>query len=110
MTLLKQSLEKLFLEDTDKTIYEFALTPWSDFVRLCIEESESGRPLVKAEKLMDGYETEYFYKRRYELQAEQPFLYYISRRKTENANVRIVLACLLAGVAEADIKKRLRGV
>ena len=55
-------------------------------------------------------DAEYFAERKYELEKTEPFLYYVYRRRLECANVRIVFACLLAGVSEAEIKKRLRAI
>ena len=47
-------------------------------------------------------------KKKYELDKDEPFVYYVYRRRIENANVRIVFACLLAGLNEQAIKARLR--
>ena len=52
----------------------------------------------------------FFSRIKYELKNTQPFLYYVYRRRIENANVRILFVCLLAGLSETDIKKRLRSV
>ena len=103
----KQSLSKLFL-DGEKAEAAFEKTAYHSFVKLCVGAKQKGLPLSAAEKIRDGYETEYFQQRRYELKNNQPFLYYVFRRRTENANVRIVFVCLLAGLKEADVKKRLR--
>ena len=40
----------------------------------------------------------------------QPFLYYVFRRRAENADVRILFVCLLAGMKDYEIKARLRSV
>ena len=86
----------------------FEKTPYSAFVKSCFLAREKGLPFTEAERIRDGYDETFFAKRKYELQNKEPFLYYVYRRKTENANVRVVFACLLAGVSEAEIKKRLR--
>jgi len=109
-TFQEKDLSKLFLPDVEQIEDAFSGTKWQDFISLCLKDKKEGRPPVLAERKLDGFETEYFYERRFELKNSQPFLYYISRRKTECANVRIVMACLLAGFGEAEIKKRLRGV
>ena len=106
-TLGKEMLSKLFL-DSEKAEAAFEKTAYLPFVKLCLAAKQKGLPLSEAEKLRDGYETAYFYQRRYDLKNTQPFLYYVFRRRTENANVRIVFVCLLAGLKEADVKKRLR--
>ena len=66
--------------------------------------------MTQAEKIRDGYDLAQFEKRKYELEKSEPFLYYIYRRKIENENIRIVFVCLLAGLSENEIKRRLRGV
>ena len=101
-------LSVLFAEDKEKTLRAFENTPYKAFIELCLADKEKGLPMTAAEKLLGGLETEYFAVRKYDLKKSEPFLYYVYRRKTENANVRIVFACLLAGQTEYEIKKRLR--
>ena len=67
-------------------------------------------PLTAAERIAESYEAELLAARRYDLKRSQPFLYYVFRRRAENANVRILFVCLLAGMREADVKRRLRAV
>ena len=88
----------------------FAKTPYERFAKLCLQSKEKGLPATEAERIRDGYDAEYFAERKYELEKTEPFLYYVYRRRLECANVRIVFACLLAGVSEAEIKKRLRAI
>ncbi|MBR1974232.1 MAG: V-type ATPase subunit [Clostridia bacterium] len=104
----KSTLEKLFLEDKGKAVEAFADTPYAEFVKVCLEAAEKRLPMTEAERRVASYDVEFFNDRKYELEKEDPFLYYVYRRKTENANVRIVFACLLAGMSEHEIKKRLR--
>lgn len=106
-TLGEKTLSMLF-SDSEKAEEAFAKTAYRDFVKTCFEAKQKGLPLSAAEKIRDGYETAYFQQRRYDLKKNQPFLYYVFRRRTENANVRIVFVCLLAGLKETDVKKRLR--
>lgn len=108
--LSEQTLGQVFSTDTEQVRRTFSDTAMAEFVGLCLDDREKGLPPVQAEKMRDGYETDYFHARRYELQKNQPFLYYVSRCKTENANVRIVFACKLAGFGETQIKARLRGM
>ncbi len=98
------------LLDTEKAKNHFAKTEYAEFVKLCLFAQEKGLPFTQAEKMLDGFETEYFAKRKYELKKSEPFLYYIFRRKAENANIRIVFACLLAGLKEKEIIGRLRAL
>ena len=59
---------------------------------------------------MESYEEEMFFRRRFGLEGREPFLYYVFRRRAEIRNVRTVLVALKAGVAAAEIEKRLVGV
>ena len=59
-------------------------------------------------RLCENYEIQYFSAKKYDLIKNQPFLYYVFRRRAENANVRILFVCLLAGMRDSEIKKRLR--
>jgi len=83
-------------------------TAYEELVKACIQAKSEGKPLTEAEKIKDSMEMHYFYKKRFTLKAKEPFLYYVFCRKAEIENVRIVFVCLLAGMSEADIKKRLR--
>lgn len=105
--LSKEKLSKLFCEDGATS---FKDTPYYDFVKYCLDAKAQSQPLTQAEKICESYETEYFAARKYELKRSQPFLYYVFRRRAENANVRILFVCLLAGMREGDIKRRLRSV
>ncbi len=100
----------LSLFDTEKAIKKFKRTEYDSFVQSCLEAKEKGLPMTQAEKARDGYDLAQFEARKYELEKAEPSLYYVYRRKIENENVRIVFVCLLAGLAEAEIKRRLRGV
>jgi vacuolar-type H+-ATPase subunit C/Vma6 len=104
----EERLNTLF--DGEEATKAFAKTPYVAFVKMCLQAKEKGLPATEAERMRDGYDAEYFSARKYELERTEPFLYYVYRRRLECANVRIVFACLLAGVSEAEIKKRLRAI
>ena len=106
--LSHEKLSALFSEDAERAAHCLDGTPYSDFLHKCVEDRAAGLPLTRAERIFDSYETEYFAAKKYELQRNRPFLYYVFRRRAENSNVRILMACLLAGMNEQDIKKRLR--
>ena len=106
-TIKPERLSALFEDESDQA---FAKTPYAAFVKTCLQAKEKGLPATEAERIRDGYDAEYFAARKYELERTEPFLYYVYRRRLECANVRIVFACLLAGVGEAEIKKRLRAI
>lgn len=108
--LSDKQLALLFGEDTDKALKTFNGTPYYDFVKNCIADKAAGRPLTAAERVCESYETEYFTAKKYELQKNQPFLYYVFRRRAENSNVRILFVCLLAGMKDSEIKRRLRAM
>ncbi len=104
-SLKKEELRKLFKEDAEK---EFLQTPYADFIKIALQAKSKGIPPMEAERIRDGYDSAYFQAHKYELKKTEPFLYYVYRRRAEAANVRIVFVCLLAGLSEAEIKKRLR--
>ena len=108
--LSENKLLKLFDEDKVRALQEFKGTPYYDFIKSCIDAKSAGFPLTQAEKISESYEAEYFTARKYDLKRSQPFLYYVFRRRAENANVRILFVCLLAGMREQEIKRRLRAV
>lgn len=103
----KKQLSALFLNEEDG-LAKFSNTEYKEFVEECYEAKRKGLPYSSAEKMRDGYEISFFSKIKYDLQKNQPFLYYVFRRRIENANVRILFVCLLAGLSEGDIKRRLR--
>lgn len=107
-TLTTAELLHLFETDNDKIRNSFKGGKYAEFIQQCLEAKEKGLPFTQAEKMVDGYDTAYFSAKKYELKKNEPFLYYVYRRKSEIANVRIVIACLLVGLREQDIKRRLR--
>lgn len=107
-TLKTETLDELFSEDSDKALSAFEKMPYVSFVKTCFDAKEKGVPFTEAEKILGGFDVSYFAERKYELEKSEPFLYYVYRRRAENANVRIIFVCLLAGLSEQDVKKRLR--
>lgn len=108
--LTQEKLDCLFMEDRAKALDAFKDTPYFSFVQKCFDAIEKGEPMTQAEKTLESFDVDYFAERKYELSSTEPFLYYVFRRRNENANVRIVFVCLLAGLKEADVKKRLRAL
>ncbi|MGN0813996.1 MAG: V-type ATPase subunit [Candidatus Coproplasma sp.] len=107
-TLDVKKLEKLFDDDAERAARALSDTPYAQFYAKCLEDKSAGRPMTQAEKMLESYETEYFSAKKYELVNNQPFLYYVFRRRAENENVRILFVCLLAGLSDSEIKNRLR--
>jgi vacuolar-type H+-ATPase subunit C/Vma6 len=107
-TLTNGELLHLFETDNDKIRSAFKGGKYAEFIQQCLDAKEKGLPFTQAEKTVDGYDAAYFSAKKYELKKSEPFLYYVYRRKSEIANVRIVIACLLVGLREQDIKRRLR--
>lgn len=108
--LSEEKLGALFIEDRAKAKQSFKDTPYFAFVETCFDALEKGEPMTQAEKTVESFDVDYFADRKYDLSKTEPFLYYVYRRRNENANVRIVFVCLLAGLKEADVKKRLRAL
>lgn len=104
-----ETLKLLCDEDKEKAAHTLDGTAYADFLKLCLADKNAGLPMTDAEKFVDGFELDFLAKRKYELKRSQPFLYYVFKRKAENANVRILIGGLLAGMDERGIKKRLRG-
>lgn len=105
--LTEQQLQTLFSSDVDgmQSVFNGEL---KEFIRLCIKAKENKTPYTEAEKYLDSYDLRWLQARRFDLVKNEPFLYYVFRKKAEIANVRIVLACKIAGLDEQKIKNRLR--
>lgn len=108
-SLKKEELAKLFPPD-ERAERAFESSPYALFCRSCFEAKREGKPFTEGERKLASFETEYFAARKYELQKDQPFLYYVFRRRAEIENVRMVFVCLAAGMKEQDVKNRLRAV
>ena len=106
-TLSKKRIQALCTDDLEKARLQFD-GEWKQFLDLCLQAKEKGLPLTQAERYKDGYDVSSLGARKYELVKGEPFLYYVYRKKTEIANVRIIMACLMAGLDETQIKNRLR--
>ncbi|MBQ8295576.1 MAG: V-type ATPase subunit [Clostridia bacterium] len=107
-SLTAGDLAQLFDAEEERAEKAFSDTPYAEFVKACFAAKKRGAPLTAAERIRDGYDETYFQQRRFELTKNEPFLYYVYRRRMECANVRIVFVCLLAGLSEHDVKNRLR--
>jgi V/A-type H+-transporting ATPase subunit C len=84
-------------------------TEYKKFVRACLAAKRKKLPMTDAERMRDCVEFDMLDANKYELKKNQPFLYYVFRRKLENENIRIIFVCLLSGMSEREIKVRLRG-
>ncbi len=103
-----EQLAVLFTEDSESIRVLFNGGKLEAFIELCLRAKEKGLPYVEAEKYRDGYDVKSLESHKYELVKNEPFLYYVYRKKAEIANVRIVMACKFAGLDELQIKNRLR--
>ncbi|MDE6667133.1 MAG: V-type ATPase subunit, partial [Clostridia bacterium] len=108
--LKAEQLANLFLEDRDAAERALDGTGYEKFLGICFEDKKNGLPLTRAELIRDNLEIDFLAERKYELKRSEPFLYYVLRRRAENANLRILFVCLLAGMSENEIKKRLRAI
>lgn len=117
-----ESFEKYFIEGGKVSLKKFAgvfsenaesafdKTQFEKFYKICFSAKEKGLPLSEGEKALSTQEADFFAEKKYELERGKPFLYFVFRRRIEIENVRILFVCLMAGMSEADIKKRLRAV
>lgn len=106
---LKQAtLSLLFSDDSEGIEKTFKTTPYAAFVADCMEAKHAKLPFTAAEKKAACAELDAFDRYRYDMEKNHPFLYYVFRRKAENADVRIIFVCLLAGMPQFEIRKRRR--
>ena len=108
--LRAEQLETLFSENEEKAAHALDGTGLEEFLKVCLEDRNGGLPLTRAEIMRDNLEIDFLAAKKYELKSTQPFLYYVLRRRAENSNLRILFVCLLAGMSEGDIKRRLRAI
>lgn len=109
-TLRKEKLAGLFSSDPEKGERTLNGTPYEALAKLCFAAKRAKKPFSEAEKAADDLETDFYRHARYSKEGRDPFLLYVIRRRAENADVRIILVCLLAGMPAAEIKSRLRGI
>lgn len=108
--LSEKQLEAIFSEDRDKRENALSGTVYESFYKKCLSDKNEGLALLQAEKVFKSYESDYLSVKKYELKGSQPFLYYVFRRRIENSNARILFVCLLAGMKEGEIRRRLRQI
>lgn len=108
--LKAEELARVFDQDDEKAERSFSGSPYARFAGACFAARREKTPYTEAEKMLGSFEADYFAARKYDLEGDLPFLYYVLRRRTEIGNVRMIFVCLAAGMPEQDIKKRLRAV
>lgn len=106
-SLKKERLALVFGEE-ERALRYFSATPYAQFVKSCFAAKNAGAPYSAAERELSSIETDFLSRNKYELSGNLSFLYYALRRRAEISNVRIVLVCLTAGMAEREIAARLR--
>ena len=109
-TLKKEKLAGLFSSDPEKGERTLNGTPYEELLKQCFQAKRQGKPLSEAEKQADDLEMDFYRHALYSKEGRDPFLLYVIRRRAENADIRILLVCLLAGMPASDIKARLRGI
>lgn len=107
--LTKKDLLEVY-SDAERVERAFHDTPYLAFVKSCLESRRAALPFTQAERMLANSEIDDFSRRRFALSGSETFLYYVLRRRLECDDVRIIFVCLNAGMAEADIKKRLRSI
>lgn len=106
--LSPKQLGVIFSDDADGVQKAFKGTVYAAFVDDMLEAKKSKLPYTAAEKKAACAEIDAFEKYRYNMEYDHPFLYYVFRRRAEIADVRIIFVCLLAGMNQAEIKRRRR--
>jgi len=106
-TLSKRQIQSLF-EGEERALNAFENSPYLALVRSCFKAKANRLPYSEGERMAESVEADYFARERYMLEGRNPFFSYVLRRRNENANVRILFVCLLAGMPAEEIKKRLR--
>ena len=94
--------------DTEGLERELSNTALAPFLKACIEAKRNGVPYSEAERMLESFDLHYLNENRFTLKGNEPFIYYVLRRRAECDDVRIVFVCLNAGMTEVEIKKRLR--
>jgi len=108
--LSEGTLNNIFDGNPEKAEKALDGTEYKEFYLLCLSAKRASFPMTEGERIADSVETLSLQKNRFELKRSQPFLYYVLRRKAQNADVRILIGGLLAGADEKEIQKRLRSV
>ena len=109
-TLSKEKLAGLFSSDPEKGERILNGTPYEALARECFSAKKQKMPLSEAERQADDLEMDFYRHALYSKEGRDPYLLYVIRRRAENADIRILLVCLLAGMPAGDIKARLRGI
>lgn len=107
-TIEKAQWDAVFSEDPAVRAHALAGTPYEAFYAACLAAGKT--PYTDAERMLESFEEQFFYEKRFGLEGRESFLYYVFRRRAEIRNVRTVLVCLKAGVPAKQIKRRLAGV
>ncbi len=92
----------------EKSEHAFDGTPYRAFYNACLAAGKP--PYTGAERILESFEEQSYFGRRFGLDGREPFLYYVFRRRAEIRNVRMILVSLRAGVPPKEIEKRLTGV
>ena len=84
-------LGEIFSEDSGRAESCLDGTAYAEFYKKCLDDRREGLPHTAAERETENYEVRFFAAKKYELVRNQPFLYYVFRRRAENADVRLSL-------------------
>ena len=104
---IAEEAEKAVLSK-DKAVIEqaFKNTPMQNFVLKAM--SEMGNPLIDYEKEAEGYPVSKLRETRFFNRGKEPYLLYVSYRKADIKNVRLVLLGIKTGKDKSVIKNKLR--
>lgn len=93
-------------KDKGKITEAFKLNDLYDFILKAVDDI--GNPLTGYEKLAESYNLSKLKENRFFNRGTEPYLLYVSYRKADLKNVRIVMVSLRSGIDKAVIKNKLR--
>lgn len=105
-TLSKEDEDAILSKDRAKIEQAFKYSPLKEFVYPAV--FEAGGPLLSYEKLTDGFAVTTLRETRFFNKGKEPYLLYVSYRKADIKNVRLVLLGIKAGKDKTIIKNKLR--
>jgi len=104
---IAEEAEKAVLSKDKAAIEQaFKNTPMQNFVLKAM--NEMGNPLIDYEKEAEGYPVSKLRETRFFNRGKEPYLLYVSYRKADIKNVRLVLLGIKAGKDKTVIKNKLR--
>lgn len=104
--LKKEQETALLSKDEGKMAGAFKNSRYLDFVKTA--SKNIGKPLSEYERMVDGYALNKLKETRFFNEGTKPYLLYVSYRKADIKNVRLILSSLKSGIARDVVKGKLR--